>query len=72
MMNLPLLSEEERRRIVAETKYEWESCVKCGRSEKDFFLENGYSMLLWHPEPGPMCEYCWGDWAKEQDEDEEE
>lgn len=40
-------------------EYSWENCVVCGASEKEYFLESGFAMLLWHTEIGPMCEACY-------------
>jgi hypothetical protein len=40
-------------------EYEWETCVICGKSEKDYFLETGFAMPIWHTDRGAMCEECW-------------
>ncbi len=61
---------EKRRKIAETTIYKWESCVGCGRSEKDYFLETGFAMLIWHTDIGAMCEYCYGEYDdEERDED---
>lgn len=59
------VTEEERRKIIETFKdYPWESCVGCGRSEVAYFLETGWSMLIWHTDIGPMCEYCYGNYEE--------
>lgn len=59
---------EDRQKIADETPYEWEECAKCGRSEKAYFIETGYSMLTWHVKIGMLCEDCYGDYEDEDDE----
>ena len=58
---IPVTTKEERRRLADETPYQWETCAGCGASEKEYFIEHGWSMLVWHPKPDMMlCEYCYG------------
>jgi hypothetical protein len=45
---------------IENTQYEWETCVNCGMSEKDYFQETGFALLLWHTENGVLCEHCYG------------
>jgi hypothetical protein len=44
-----------------QTVYEWETCVICGASEQEYFINTGFAMLIWHTSKGPMCEVCWPD-----------
>ena len=37
------MSKEDRQNLVDTTEYQWEICVGCGRSEKDYFLETGWA-----------------------------
>jgi hypothetical protein len=54
------------------TEYKWSDCVICGRSEKQYSLETGFAMLLWHTSKGPMCEFCVGEFGdKDELEDSE-
>lgn len=63
------MSLEKRRKIAESTEYQWESCAGCGRSEKDYFILTGWSMLVWHPKPDMMlCEYCYGEYDDEYDD----
>jgi len=63
----PPTTKEERQKIADNTPYQWETCIGCGKSEKDYFIETGFNMLTWHPEPNVMCcEYCIGDYEEDQ------
>lgn len=47
--------------------YEWEICVVCGKSEKEYFLNTNFAMLIWHTSIGPMCEKCWSEYEENDD-----
>lgn len=53
-------------------EYEWENCVRCGRSEYAYALATGFAMLLWHTEIGPLCEFCYGDYKEPEEIDEQD
>lgn len=67
------LTREER--FVLAEKYEtngyvWEFCVLCGKSDKDCFIENGWSMYIWHVDIGALCEDCYFDYPDQDDDND--
>lgn len=71
MADIKPMTPEERRELVETTPYQWETCIVCGRSEKEYFLETGWSMLMWHVKAGMLCEYCVADYPDDEDDEEE-
>lgn len=62
-------TKEERIALVAKYEaegYEFESCVLCGKSDKDCFIENGWSMHIWHVDIGALCEDCYPDYPDDE------
>jgi hypothetical protein len=62
------LTVDERKKIIEDNpNYEWETCVGCGRCEKEYFLKTGWAMLAWHVEEGMLCEFCYGDYPDDEE-----
>ena len=66
MLKPVFLTEDERKAIVENTDYAWETCLVCGKCEKEYFLQTGWSMLSWHVKEGMLCEFCVSDYPDDE------
>lgn len=57
------MTEQDRRVYADKTSYKWTTCALCGRSEKDYYIETGWAMLLWLLDTGEsLCECCYANY----------